>query len=279
MLKILVPIDYSPESKNALSYAINFAHQTQSKIIVHHAMPIALPAIDIPYESYYFDEEDELHALQESVNNFISKNKLQPKNLTLQYFVNSGNNVCQAINEAYNNTKADLVIMGTHGASGIKKYLIGSNTSNLIGNYQIPVLSVPYNYSYQPIYHIVYASDLKNLGKELGIMLPIAKIFEAVLDVFYFDYATNDSEQLMLNAEKLLNTYQYKNIKLTVFKGKLDQTLSKQILTNLNNSNTQILSLYRGNHNWLESIITGSTTQQIVMECSIPVLVIKKQIN
>lgn len=276
MLNILVPIDYSPDSKNALLYALNFAGQTQSSIVVHHSMPVAIMSTDIPIENYYFDEAEELVTLKESVQNFIANSRIDVSKIKISYFVNADDNITNAIYDAYKATNADMVIMGTHGASGFKKYFIGSNTSRLIAKYDIPVIAIPGSYKFEPIYHIVYASDLKNFEEELALMIPIAKIFQAVLDVFYFDYATSESEKLMLKAEQVISKHPYKNIKLSVKKGKLENTLSEQILSNISYNNTQLIALFRGKQNWMDKLLTGSTSQQIVMESSIPVLITKK---
>ncbi|MFN4084087.1 MAG: universal stress protein [Bacteroidia bacterium] len=276
MLNILVPTDYSPDAKNALLYALNFAKQTQSNIIVHHTMPLAIVSTDVPFENFYFNEDEELQTLKESVNNYLESIKFGSHNIKISYYVNSDDNISSAINSAYKATNADVVIMGTHGASGFKKYLIGSNTSRLIAKYDIPVIAIPNEYKFEPIYHIVYASDLKNFVEELSLMIPIAKIFQAVLDVFYFDYATDESEKLMLNAEKVISEHPYKNIKLTVKKGKLELPLSEQILNNISYNNTQMIALFRGTQNWLDKLLTGSTSQQIVMDSRMPVFITKK---
>jgi len=239
-------------------------------------MPLATPVSDIPFEQFYLNEEEEKLLIQESVNNFFALNNINASSLNISYFINAAENATHGIKAAFYNTNADIIIMGTHGASGIKKYIIGSNTANLIAKYNMPVIAIPGNYFFEPIYHIVFASDLKNIEEELTLMIPIAKIFQAVLDVFYFDYATDESEHLMLQAEKLIRTHQYKNIKITVNKGKLDQQLSNQIIANISYSNTQLLAIFGGNQGWLDKLLTGSTTQQIVMTSRIPVLIVKK---
>lgn len=276
MLNLLVPTDYSDDAKNALKYAYHFAKQTGSKIIVHHTMPITVPISDIPFENYYISEEEELNNLKESVDNFFKQSDLNINDVNINFHINSSDSISDSISQAYKSTNADLVIMGTHGASGFKKFFIGSNTSRLIASYNVPVLAVPANYTFQPIYHIVYASDLKKLAGELALMVPVASIFEAVLDVYYFDYASPESEKLMLQAEDTIRKNKYKNIKLTVIKGKLEQPISEQVLSNINSSNTQLITLFRGTQSLLQKLLSGSTTQQIVMESKVPVLVVKK---
>ena len=65
----------------------------------------------------------------------------------------------------------DLIVMGTKGASGLKKALVGSNTVNVISNIRIPVLVIPEvarfeNFINQGKGRIVLATDLDSLENE-----------------------------------------------------------------------------------------------------------------
>lgn len=275
MLTILVPTDYSPEAKNALRYAVEFANQTGSELVLYHAIPEVMPIAEIPYENYYSDELDEENLLIESFLN-QSQQENFPVIRSPKTIVNFANRVDDGICAAAEEVKADLIIMGTHGASGWKKYLLGSNASNLIARSNLPVIAVPFNYKFNPIYHIVYASDLKNLNAELSILVPFSRVFQSVLEIFYFDYASAESEKLMLDAEKYIETHQYKNIRLSIKKGKLDLSLDEQINKELNSGNTQILAMFRSHHGWVDNLLTGSISEKMVMNCQIPVMVFKK---
>jgi hypothetical protein len=64
--------------------------------------------------------------------------------------------------DAAQKCKSQLIVMGTHGASGLKRILFGSNTSNVISKSNIPVLAIPQRYRFKKINSIVYATDLNN---------------------------------------------------------------------------------------------------------------------
>lgn len=275
MLNILVPNDYSPEAKNALRYAVEFAAQTNSQIILYHAIPEVMPINEVPYENYYADEVDEENLLMESFLN-MAKEENWPSIKTPKTLVNFSNRVSDGIQAAFEEFKADIVIMGTHGASGWRKYILGTNTSSLIAEANFPVLAIPANYSFKPIYHIVYSSDLMNLSSELDFMVPFAKIFHAVLDIFYFDYAGTESEKLMLDAEQYIRGSNYQNVKLTVKKGNLELSIDEQLRKNLDESNTQIVTLFKNKHNWMDDLLLGSNSRKMAMQSPIPILIFKK---
>ncbi len=275
MLNILVPNDYSPEAKNALRYAVEFAAQTNSQIILFHAIPEVMPINEIPYENYYADEVDEENLLMESFLN-MAKEENWPSIKTPKTLVNFSNRVSDGIQAAFEEFKADIVIMGTHGASGWRKYILGTNTSSLIAEANFPVLAIPANYKFKPIYHIVYSSDLINLSSELDFMVPFAKIFHAVLDIFYFDYAGTESEKLMLDAEQHIRSLNYQNVKLTVKKGNLELSIDEQLRKNIDESNTQIVTLFKNKHNWMDDLLLGSNSRKMAMQSPIPILIFKK---
>jgi nucleotide-binding universal stress UspA family protein len=276
MIKILVPTDYSPEAKNAMLYAFEFAMYTGSSLLLYHAMPNVIPLTDIPFENYYLDEAQEQDLLLTSFQKLITDNKLNPAQIKVEAVVDQQNLVHVGIEVCCKKHQCDLVIMGTHGASGIKKIFLGSNTSQYIANASMPVIAVPSSYRFEPIYHLIYASDLRNLNEELGILVPFAEVFHAVLEILYFDYAGPESEQIMIDAKTLLSTNNYKNIKLNIKRGNIHLSVAENLKNHIDAANTQLLVMVSGEHNWFDSLMIGSNAQQMVLEPKLPILVMRK---
>ncbi len=276
MLKILVPTDFSAEAKNACLYAYEFASYTNSTILLYHAIPLPIAVTDIPFENFYLDEQQEIDLLHDSFKKTILENKLDPFMVEVSAAVTSTNNVSEGIEDTFKKHGCDMVIMGTHGASGISKVILGSNTAQLISQVKIPIIAIPARYRFEPIYHLVYASDLKNLSDELAVIIPFSKVFQAVLEIFYFDYAGPESEQLMFDAQKHIDELAYKNLSLRVKKGNLQMSVAENIKQQIDPSNTQMLILYRAEHSWLDNLLLGSNTRKLVMKPSIPIMVLPK---
>jgi nucleotide-binding universal stress UspA family protein len=276
MLKILVPTDFSPEAKNACLYAYEFARYTNSAILLYHAIPLPIAVTDIPFENYYLDEQQEIDLLHDSFKKTILENNLDPLMVEVSAAVTSNNNISDGIQDTFKNHGCDMVIMGTHGASGLSEVILGSNTAQLISQAKIPIIAIPASYRFEPIYHLVYASDLKNLSDELAVIIPFSKVFQAVLEIFYFDYVGPESEQLMFDAEKYIDELAYKNVSLRVKKGNLQMSVAENIKQQIDPSNTQMLILYRAEHSWLDNLLLGSNTRKLVMEPSIPIMVLPK---
>lgn len=276
MIKILVPTDYSPEAKNATLYAYHFAQYTGGSIVLYHAMPSVIPLTDIPYENYYLDEKQEQELLLNSFHNLLLSEKLAIEKIQVEAHVDQQNVIAFGIEHACKHMNCDIVIMGTHGASGLKKLFLGSNTSQFIATASMPIIAVPAQYRFEPIYHLIYASDLRNLEEELGILIPFTEVFHAALEVIYFDYAGPESETLILEARSKIESYTYKNIKLSIKRGSIHLSVAENLKTQVDTSNTQLLVMVSGEHSWFENLMLASNTQKMVLTPDLPILVMRK---
>jgi nucleotide-binding universal stress UspA family protein len=87
----------------------------------------------------------------------------------------------------------DLIIMGTKGASGIKKYTLGSNAGDVITKVKCPVLVIPEHAHYDTPKHIAFPTDFNLMYKDrmLRTLGKIAKLHQATVHVVHVG-AAND---------------------------------------------------------------------------------------
>jgi nucleotide-binding universal stress UspA family protein len=239
-------------------------------------MPSLMTVTDIPYENYYLDEIEEQSLLVSAFKQLISNNDLDPDAVSIEAHVDLQNVISYGIKNACEKYACDLIILGTHGASGFRKIFLGSNTPQLISECRSPIIAVPKAYRFEPIYHLIYASDLENLEEELGILAPFAEVFHAALEIFYFDYAGPESEKLIIDAEKFIFEHAYKNIKLNIKKGSIHLSIAENLKHQINTGNTQMLVMVRAEHSWIEKLMLGSNSQKMVIDPGLPILVLHK---
>jgi nucleotide-binding universal stress UspA family protein len=199
MKKILVPTDYSNDAKNAAIYALEIAAKTNSEIIFLHTYHV--PVFDNEsnaYESYKIileniekEEEQKMKVFLDDLKEFENG---KFKSIDISSRVNLGF-LKDIILEIAQNEKIDLIVMGTRGASGIKKALIGSNTSNLINESNIPVLAVPENSVFKGLDRIVFACDyhLTENENKLYLLTELALLFGSEILIFN---VVDDQEKL-----------------------------------------------------------------------------------
>lgn len=139
--KILVPIDFSDYSKMALDYAVEFAKKFNSQLFLIYVIePIVYPSdfglgqvpmssIDMEIQSRAEDE------MQKLVNEKV------PKETKVSWTIRVGKPFIEIINEA-KEKDCDLIIIATHGHTGIEHILFGSTAEKVVRKSPIPVLVV-----------------------------------------------------------------------------------------------------------------------------------------
>jgi nucleotide-binding universal stress UspA family protein len=273
MKTLLVPTDFSNNANNSVKYANDFAQFTNSKILLLHAyMPLVGQYSIIP-GIVAEDIAIERNNSQKKLEKLRSK-LLQAKNVGV---VKIGDPIEEIIKTA-DEKKTQLIIMGTHGSSGLKRVLFGSNTSNVISKSKVPVLAIPQRYRFKKIETIVYASDLKNTFNELKHIIPIAKQLDATIEILNLDYSFDENDKKKLIIEKKIKTLSYKKIKLIAQKATLEKTMIGQLKSYLVKRKPQILVMFPENRAWYDKILLSSKTEELSNQLKLPLLSIKKSI-
>jgi nucleotide-binding universal stress UspA family protein len=148
MKNILIPTDFSDNSWNAIKYAVNFFENSSCNFYLLHVNTINtlvvaettyMPSQEVIEETYVKPSKVKLKEMLIRIES-ISKNK-NHKFFTLSDY----NYFIESIRRHVKEKKIDIIVMGTKGASGIKKYIVGSNTGDVITRVHCSTLVVPEN--------------------------------------------------------------------------------------------------------------------------------------
>lgn len=138
---ILVPIDFSNYSKQALRYAVNFAKMFTSKIyLVYVVEPVIYPS-DFSMGQVTFpvaDLEMNDRALEELKN--LAKTEIGPE-IEVETIIKTGKPFVE-INETASEMDIDLIIIATHGHTGMEHLLFGSTAEKVVRKAPCPVLTL-----------------------------------------------------------------------------------------------------------------------------------------
>ncbi len=139
--KILVPLDFSEYSKMALDYAIAFAKKFQSELILVYVIePIVYPSDfglgQIPINQVDFEIQSKA---EEELRKII--NEKIPQEIKANYIVKTGKPFIEIINTA-EETKSELIIIASHGHTGIEHILFGSTAEKVVRKSPVPVLTL-----------------------------------------------------------------------------------------------------------------------------------------
>jgi nucleotide-binding universal stress UspA family protein len=284
MPSIIVPSDFSKNSTIALRYAIQLCKITKLDLIVFHASHIsayALSAASTEEQMTLLLQEDEtskMEKLQDQVNKAYKYLNVAKIPAGTRLLVQYSPMVVERTLELATEQKASMIIMGTHGATGINKFFFGSNTSVMISKSDIPVLAIPENYKWNAPKDILFASDLENMGKELKQLLPLAISVKANIRVLYLDYGIDADDKKMKKALEAIKSSGYKKIKLEIQKASIEDTLVSQVKKYIAKNKPDILVMFtRERTMWDRLFGKGSKTEDMSTSLSTPLLSYKKR--
>ncbi len=141
MKNILVPVDFSETSAHAAEAAANIAKQIGAKVCLFHVIDIAILQDNTPAQVLHDFEIGKIMLTNATKEMDEWKKKSCFEGLEVESDINFGNTF-HTITDYAKSKNADLIVMGTKGASGIKEIFIGSNTEKIVRWSEVPVLAV-----------------------------------------------------------------------------------------------------------------------------------------
>ncbi len=190
MKNILLPTDFSKNSWNAILYALAFFKNNRCNFYLLHITTISdytngntpiIPMSDSIEKSLLAEAKVELQKLLTKINELpTNKNHTFITLTSIDYFIDAVRNQIQE-------KDIDLIVMGTKGASGIKKIIIGSNTGDIITKVKCPVLVVPEKAVFKIPKEIAFPTDynLFYQTKILSSISDLVKEYDAAIRILH----------------------------------------------------------------------------------------------
>lgn len=140
--KIVVPIDGSGWSERAIPHAMDIARSNNSEVVLLHVFKP--PASEYVGELALAGQDDQLMALRDEMKQHMTgiRNNIRAEKITVRVQVIEGTGVASIICDYINDEGADLVVMSSHGHTGITRWLFGSIAQKVMQGVHIPVLII-----------------------------------------------------------------------------------------------------------------------------------------
>lgn len=141
--KILIPIDFSATSKLALEHAANLCKKFNSELHLIHIFKNTSADVlpNISATDAYSNSTEGLKTLVANELNSIGEKFSSKYNVGYNVEIREGS-VSKEITKAATEVKADMIVMGTHGVSGVEEFFMGSNAYRVVTTSPLPVLTV-----------------------------------------------------------------------------------------------------------------------------------------
>jgi Universal stress protein UspA and related nucleotide-binding proteins len=270
--KILVPTDFSKNADNALLYAIQLANQFEAEVeLVHAYDAIATTGTMASAMEYVREnaERDLLRTIKKYKEYLNYGTKLTGRVLQ--------STAIEAIISAGRSKELDLIVMGTKGASGIKKLVFGSVTEAIMQKVNTPLLAIPVDFEYRPPKEITLSLDAHTVIEDRDTFKPllsILEIFYSKLSILHVmtDKNRTDFDHDIVDLVKEKNIIHF-NYKLNGHKSKINKSLKE-----FNDAfPTDMLCMIRREKGYWNRLFTKSNTTEEIFNCSVPLLILKEK--
>lgn len=142
--KIVVPVDGSGWGQRAVTHAVDIARSNESEIILLHIF--RPPGRDYTPELALAQQDEQIQELRHQMKQYLVGLRAELRNEGIrtrtQYIEAEGADVARLICEFVMNEGADLVVMSTHGRTGLRRLLFGSVARSVMECVDVPVLLV-----------------------------------------------------------------------------------------------------------------------------------------
>lgn len=286
MKTILFPTDFSENAKHAIRYGYYLSRQIKADIILCNAVIIPAEAPQAGLVAWPMEESDTL--LKDStaelvkLKSFIEKSRNKSGFQPAISYLNQSGILTDVVNQIIANKKIDLVIIGTHGSSGLTTLLLGNHSRSMIDGVNSPLLLIPPDAKLSPVKKIAFATDFKNPEediKSIAALADLAKPLNAeILLTHIYENADKSPEfeqWIKQFVRELPAKIDFSKIKYTMYKSNGAQSGLEWLC---DNGDIDILAMMHRSHTFIDSLFRGSQTQKIAGQIPIPLLVFPEKL-
>ncbi|MCP4124951.1 MAG: universal stress protein [Bacteroidetes bacterium] len=187
MKKILVPVDFSKCSDIALQQASRIAKVLSAEVHLYHVASLHPYWRDLSTSDKAAYKENEELASKIEENLLSRKSKLLSQGVEVKVSYNHGHVIENIIKYSTTN-EVDLMVIGTHGMSGYKEWMIGSNAQKILRNVTCPVIAIKQTPVNKGFDQIAFVSDFHegNMAA-FNKTLDFAKAFNSGVTIINMD--------------------------------------------------------------------------------------------
>lgn len=276
MKRIIVPIDFSEHSEYALKAAAQLAGENGSEIYAIHMLELSDAILTSVGESTEPQAVFYLKLAEKKFNEFLNKDYLKSVKVipVVKHF-----KVFSEINEVAKKHDADLIVMGSHGTSGIKELFVGSNTERVVRHADIPVLVVKSKLPQVDFQTVLFASDFSE--DSIKPYINAVNMFDKMGSKLYLVYVNlpNDRFRSSIEIEKrVVNFFTKADGNLDRMKDVhyvADYSVEDGILNFSNKIGADLIVVPTRGKKGLAHFFQGSVGEDVANHANLPVMTFK----
>lgn len=269
---ILVPVDFSDCSKNALRYAIELAQRVNAQLHLVHSYYIPVPSADI---AVVVDNREQLDQEQVIRDAWVALANEVPElgriNYTHETRMGFLSNVVLTVLEK---RPVDLIVMGTKGCTNRLDYFLGSNAYNVARDANIPVMVIPEKHNFSGFGKIAIAADYHQIKEfdNLELVKSIAADFQSEVHLLHISAAPQSLD--IQAAEEALSLKEYFSEFNHHFDFVTESNVVEGIETYARDNQINLTVIIPRHHNLFERLFKKRITRESVLNAYMCTLVL-----
>lgn len=271
MKSLLVPTDFSENADNAITFACEMNLKLGATIHLLHSYYVPVPATDIPLVPISDNDMRDIaiEGLTKTKDRFM--NRYSGMEFNLYATVGEVDNEVVAYSNKFDDT---IIVMGTHGASGMGEVLFGTNTASVMEKAQCPVIAIPEKAAFNGLRKIVFAADYGTHNYDHAIkLIDIARKFNS--EVILLHVSSGEIEGAVEDIEisrfkdRLLEATKYPNLSYRLVE---DEDVYRGISDYAEKYNPDLITISMRNRSLMERLFSRSLTKRLAYHSVVPVL-------
>jgi nucleotide-binding universal stress UspA family protein len=272
--KIVLLTDFSPLSKVAINFAVKMAANLAAEFTILNIVRLeGVPKTSLKLrqieKAITQISEDEGAKLVQEITSGIKGN------YTLTYKAIKAHTVSEMVRRYVDKNQTNMVVMGLQGASALKKARLGGTTVSVIDECKAPVLAIPEFAKYRNMEHIVYASDLKHVQKELDIVVEFARIFGSAVHMIHVTPVIDKKvEAQKIAAEEIISKMGYDKLDFNLI---VEEDITLAIDSYIKKTKADMVTTFTHKLSLEEKLFGKSVTRKLAYQGTIPLLAVKRK--
>lgn len=268
MKQIIVAIDFSKTSINALAFGIHLANK--AKADVQMVWVDNTTSDEAVFEGFAHEDRNEKVAMLKELQDKYARNL---KNGKLDYKTRKGKVYIEIAQQA-KSVNADLIIAGTHGISGFEEFWIGSNAYRIVTNAPCPVITLRHDVRIADIRKIVIPIDSsQETRQKILIASQVAALFNAEIHVLSLYSTSLKSVQKRVDnyAKHVTDYFAERKIKYFAITRESDN-ITRTTIDYSEEIGADLIAIMTEQETTTANLFLGPYAQQMVNHSPVPVL-------
>ncbi len=277
MINILVPTDFSDNSKAGLRFAMYWSFRQPVKLIFIHIFHAKMSPLStdeeniklIEIESKRLKNKLNLHILSLYTTLGIKPGKFSS---VVRQGISADLSILDYCRE---NDRINYICISTRGAGNVNKSF-GTNTGNLITKSDVPVLAIPKKYRHRKLKSLLYTSDLLNCDAELREVLIFARPLKINIKMLHILLPEESSPDKKTLEKALRKKFRY-DMEVVIKKDNIKKSIRENLEEQIKLYKPSLLALSTDqNRSFFQKLFYPSKAEQLSFTTSVPLLTFPK---